>query len=78
MAEMRRSPAEEVGSRTTAYNYKTLPPGIFLEDAALTLTGGPKPGEEAPDFELASTEGERIRLSRLRGTPVVLIFGSVT
>jgi thioredoxin-dependent peroxiredoxin len=31
-------------------------------------------GEPAPDFELASESGESIRLSELRGTPVVLYF----
>ena len=29
---------------------------------------------EAPDFELASDSGERVRLSDLRGKPVVLYF----
>ena len=31
-------------------------------------------GKEAPDFELASDTGERLRLSDLRGRPVVLYF----
>ena len=31
-------------------------------------------GKEAPDFELASDTGERVRLSQLRGRPVVLYF----
>jgi len=31
-------------------------------------------GGEAPDFELTSDSGERIRLSELRGRPVVLYF----
>jgi thioredoxin-dependent peroxiredoxin len=31
-------------------------------------------GQEAPDFELASDSGERVRLSKLRGKPVVLYF----
>ena len=31
-------------------------------------------GQEAPDFELESDSGERIRLSSLRGSPVVLYF----
>jgi peroxiredoxin Q/BCP len=29
---------------------------------------------EAPDFELTSDSGERVRLSSLRGQPVVLYF----
>jgi peroxiredoxin Q/BCP len=31
-------------------------------------------GKPAPDFELASDSGEMVRLSDLRGTPVVLYF----
>lgn len=31
-------------------------------------------GSEAPDFDLASETGERVRLSDLRGHPVVLYF----
>jgi peroxiredoxin Q/BCP len=31
-------------------------------------------GKEAPDFELTSDSGERVRLSALRGQPVVLYF----
>ncbi|MBW3593228.1 MAG: thioredoxin-dependent thiol peroxidase [Actinobacteria bacterium] len=31
-------------------------------------------GREAPDFELASETGERVRLSDLRGRPVVVYF----
>jgi len=31
-------------------------------------------GQQAPDFELASDTGERVRLSDLRGKPVVLYF----
>jgi peroxiredoxin Q/BCP len=31
-------------------------------------------GKQAPDFELESDAGERVRLSSLRGSPVVLYF----
>jgi thioredoxin-dependent peroxiredoxin len=31
-------------------------------------------GQEAPDFELASDTGQRVRLSQFRGRPVVLYF----
>ena len=45
----------------------------------LRLDGGYDPavvaeGSPAPDFELASDTGDRIRLSSLRGRPVVLYF----
>lgn len=36
-------------------------------------------GEEAPDFELSTLEGERIRLSSYRGNKHLLLeFGSIT
>jgi thioredoxin-dependent peroxiredoxin len=31
-------------------------------------------GKPAPDFELAGDSGERVKLSSLRGKPVVLYF----
>ncbi len=31
-------------------------------------------GKPAPDFELTGDDGERVRLSGLRGKPVVLYF----
>ena len=33
-----------------------------------------EPGQNAPDFELASDRGEKIRLSKLKGKPVVVYF----
>jgi len=40
---------------------------------------GPKLGEDAPDFTLPTHDGkETITLSKLRGKPVILIFGSFT
>jgi thiol-disulfide isomerase/thioredoxin len=46
--------------------------------AAELLRTGLPPGSEAPDFELHSTDGARIRLSELRGQPVLLHFVSYT
>ena len=42
------------------------------------LRPGLLPGSQAPDFELSNTDGERIRLSHLRGRPVLLHFVSYT
>ena len=36
--------------------------------------GSPHPGEPAPDFELPDRDGSPVRLSSLRGHPVVLTF----
>jgi hypothetical protein len=45
--------------------------------AELLRTGLP-PGRQAPDFELPTTTGTRMRLSDLRGHPVLLHFVSYT
>jgi peroxiredoxin len=37
-------------------------------------SGAPAKGEVAPDFALPTLDGEQVRLSSLRGTPVVLNF----
>ncbi len=35
-------------------------------------------GELAPDFTLATVDGEEVTLSKLRGKPVMIEFGSIT
>lgn len=41
--------------------------------------GDIEPGDLAPDFELGTLDGQsKVRLSSLRGRPVVLLFGSYT
>jgi peroxiredoxin len=41
---------------------------------AISAASGPSVGESAPDFTLASTAGEKVTLSSLRGKPVLLAF----
>jgi len=61
------------------YNYEHFRTKHFLADLRTTLRGaGVQPGDEAPDFELEATDGQRVRLSTLRGAPVLLHFGSFT
>ena len=43
---------------------------IRIAERALPL----EPGTHAPDFELQSTPSQTVRLSELRGQPVVLVF----
>ncbi|HJT89211.1 MAG TPA: deiodinase-like protein [Bryobacteraceae bacterium] len=62
-----------------SYNYRSF----TREQLRKELTGkrmkGPQAGDEAPDFELPSMDGERVRLSDYRGDKnVVLTFGSAT
>ncbi|MBA2476635.1 MAG: redoxin domain-containing protein [Actinobacteria bacterium] len=61
------------------YNYEHFWLGHLVADLVRTARGeGVQPGAEAPDFELESTEGARVRLSGFAGRPVLLHFGSGT
>ncbi|MEX2358720.1 MAG: redoxin domain-containing protein, partial [Pirellulaceae bacterium] len=33
-----------------------------------------EPGQKAPDFNLATDSGEKVKLSQLKGSPVVVYF----
>lgn len=56
------------------YNYKR-----FRRGSAPSFEGAPEPGEQAPDFDLRSIDGERCRLSDFAGKKnVVITFGSAT
>ena len=61
------------------YNYEHFWMKHLLADLWRTAKAqGLQPGEDAPDFELETTRGERVRLSALRGQPVLLHLGSAT
>ena len=61
------------------YNFRHFRPRHLWYDAKLTVrASGLAPGQPAPDFELPTTQGDKIRLSDLRGKPVLVRFGSFT
>lgn len=61
------------------YNYEHFRTKHFVADLVKTVRGeGVAPGQLAPDFDLETTTGDRVRLADLRGQPVVLHFGSLT
>jgi cytochrome oxidase Cu insertion factor (SCO1/SenC/PrrC family) len=61
------------------YNYEHYRTKHLIKDVWMTLTdSGVHPGVLAPDFTLVEAGGEHMRLSDLRGKPVLLHFGSYT
>ncbi len=61
------------------YNFAHFSAKVLIEDARRTLRAeGICAGEIAPDFQLPKVGGGSIRLSDLRGRPVLLHFGSYT
>jgi len=65
-----RKPPEE-------YNFEYFTTSILIDDAKRTIfANGICAGEIAPDFELPKVGGGTIRLSDLRGRPVLMHFGS--
>jgi hypothetical protein len=62
------------------YNYESFNGHTLLKEAArMGFRSGPKPGAKAPDFELRSLDGKKVRLSDFAGEKnVVLTFGSAT
>ena len=62
-----------------AYNYDHFRAKHLLLDVRRGIENqGVIPGEHAPDFELPRAGGGSLRLSDLRGRPVLLHFGSFT
>jgi hypothetical protein len=61
------------------YNFEHFKTKHLWIDAQATMeVRGVMPGTLAPDFELPSIDGTRLRLSDLPDKPVLLHFGSAT
>jgi hypothetical protein len=59
------------------YNFEHFRAKHLLQDGKRTVVSqGVQPGELAPDFTLPEAGGGSVRLSELRGKPVILHFGS--
>ena len=63
---------------TGAYNYAAFDFAMEADELTRWLADGPQLGQPAPDFALLDLDGNTLRLSDLRGGPVVLEFGSYT
>ena len=70
---------EDVAAAIASFPGGGPTPKARSEEDLLRDEKTPNVGELAPDFELATLDGDaRVRLSALRGKPVGLIFGSYT
>ena len=68
----------DAGSRTDGYNYESF---SRSESAGKSneFKNSLRAGDEAPDFEMPTLAGDRVRLSAFRGNKHVLLeFGSIT
>lgn len=59
---------------TDTYNYRHFGPEYY----DFRKFDGPRPGDEAPDFEATTLDGEGVKLSDFEGSWVVLETGSLT
>jgi len=61
------------------YNYTAFKRSQLADMFERQFGNAPEPGDRAPEFELRTIEGDRVRLRDYRGeTNVVLVFGSAT
>lgn len=60
------------------YRYEHFKSPLLIKDM-LSFRGGPKPGEDFPDFKLTALDGKTISKTEVIGNkPVLIIFGSYT
>jgi hypothetical protein len=78
--DVRRQPTgQDAGLGRDDYNFQHFRTKHLLSDVQATLERrGIPPGAVAPEFELPRVDGVAVRLSELRGRPVLLHFGSFT
>ncbi len=57
------------------YNFEAWQPNVQEFEHFRTIVHA---GDPAPDFTLRALDGEDVTLSRLRGKPVMIEFGSIT
>ena len=57
------------------YNYHTWTPSVGAFNALKEMSHA---GDMAPDFTLPDLEGKQLRLSDLKGKPIVIEFGAIT
>ena len=61
------------------YNYSEFKKSHLTDMVAKQFGDAPEPGERAPDFELRTIDGDKIRLKDFRDeSNVLLVFGSAT
>src|SRR5579859_8111886 len=66
------------GEGADTYNYLSFDYRLEAAELERWRLDGPAAGQLAPEFELADLDGNLVRLSDLRGRPIVLEFGSYT
>jgi peroxiredoxin len=61
------------------YNYPEFKKTMLMKIAETQFGNAPEPGDRAPDFELRTIDGDKVRQSDYRGEKnVILTFGSAT
>ena len=81
MSDMTSADMAPVGSdeQLGQYNYEHFwVKHIFADVWRSMKAAGLRPGQAAPDFDLESTDGERVTLAGFIGRPVLIHVGSGT
>jgi hypothetical protein len=76
---MSRIETANIRADSHRYNYVHFRTHDAIEELVRSLTTPIiRPGDFAPDFKLPKADSGAIRLSELKGTPVLLRFASIT